>query len=125
MACEEGLEAGLYLRSLFLSMAWGRTVAEYEAAQHLDLHLITDCKSLYDHLHNEGTPKSPADKRLERYGHDAAVTPERPCRPPIHWVPTSEQLVDFLTKHMRCEKWLSTCAEGVLKLPLKGPETDF
>ena len=64
MACGEGLEAGLFLRSLFLSMSKGRLVGEEEAAGHIDLHLLTDCKSLYDHLRREGTPKAPSDKRL-------------------------------------------------------------
>ena len=58
--CGEGLEAGLYLRGLYLSMAYGGTFAEGKAAELADLHLLTDCKSLYDHLHREGVPKAPA-----------------------------------------------------------------
>ena len=39
-------------------------ISEEAAEEFLDLHLLTDCKSLYDHLHREGTPKAPSDKRL-------------------------------------------------------------
>ena len=27
------------------------------------LHLVTDFKSLYDHIHREGTPKAPSEKK--------------------------------------------------------------
>ena len=30
----------------------------------MDIHLCTDCKSLYDHLHKAGTPKPPTERRL-------------------------------------------------------------
>ena len=84
---------------------------------------ITDCESLYDHVHREGTPKAPADKRLaidlaalrqslarqgrhqweKKYhmGPNDVVNPERP--PPLHWLITGEQLADILTKSMRAE----------------------
>ena len=35
---------------------------------------------------------------------DAEVTPEKLCRPPLHWVPTEDQLADMLTKHLRADR---------------------
>ena len=120
-------------------MATGQPCDEAEASKHVELHLLTDCKSVYDHVHREGTPKVPSDKRLavdlasirqaliqearvqwgRRHGDHAEHSPDRPCRPPPHWVPTTEQLADFLTKAMKCDRWLEACAVGLLQLPLK------
>ena len=38
--------------------------AHKEAAQFMEMHLFTDCKSLYDHIQKEGAPKPPSEKRL-------------------------------------------------------------
>ena len=119
MACGEAMEAALYLRCLLLSFQQGRLVPEAEAGEFQEMHLCTDCKSLYDHLHREGVPKAPTERRLaidlaairqslkteaihqwkRRYG-IGAVRPDKPCKPPLHWVPTEEQLADVLTKKM-------------------------
>ena len=64
MACSDAVECGLFLRGLLISMKIGRLVREEECGRFTDFHCITDCKSLYDHVHREGTPKAPADKRL-------------------------------------------------------------
>ena len=40
---------------------------ELKRVEHLaggQIRCITDCKSLYDHLHREGVPRVPSDKRL-------------------------------------------------------------
>ena len=39
-------------------------MAERDAGKYMDIHLCTDCKSLYDHLHKAGTPKPPTERRL-------------------------------------------------------------
>eukprot|EP00435_Cladocopium_sp_Y103_P020889 s510_g5.t1 len=38
------------------------------------------------------------------YG-DVSVRPDKPCKPPLHWVPTDKQLADVLTKKMKPEAW--------------------
>ena len=118
MVCCEAVEHAVYLRSLFLSFASGCMVSEVCGGEKAPLHCITDCKSLFDHLHREGTPKAPSEKRLaidlaglrqilmreakqqfvSEHGPDLDPTPERPCRPPIHWAPTELQLADILKK---------------------------
>ncbi|CAE7625738.1 unnamed protein product [Symbiodinium sp. CCMP2592] len=133
------MENLLFLRSLLASLKGGPRADRRAVEAGIDIHLFTDCKSLYDHLHREGTPKAPADKRLavdladlrqtlmkqgtaqwkKHHGEDARHAPERPCRPPIHWVPTEEQLADFLTKKMKAEAWWQTLERGHIRLPLK------
>eukprot|EP00435_Cladocopium_sp_Y103_P019044 s2967_g4.t1 len=124
MACGDALETCLYLRSLMLSFLHGGLTPEKDAGKYMDIHLCTDCKSLYDHLHKAGTPKPPTERRLaldlaairqsllveakhqwkKLYG-DGSVRPDKPCKPPLHWVPTDKQLADVLTKKMKPEAW--------------------
>eukprot|EP00438_Fugacium_kawagutii_P013250 Skav234490 [mRNA] locus=scaffold3731:121116:128177:+ [translate_table: standard] len=141
MACSDAIESGIFLRGLLVSMMKGYLVPEGLAGKYVDFHCITDCKSLYDHTHREGAPKAPADKRLSidlaairqvlaREGRhqwekmhnkteNDLVTPELPCRPPLHWLPTGEQLADILTKVMKSEWWWERVNSGILRLPLR------
>ena len=139
MACTEGVESALFLRCLFLSFAQGRHVSEDESGKFSPLHCITDCKSLYDHLHREGVPKAPTEKRLAvdlaglrqiflrearhqwlaRHQAGGEPTPERPCRPPLHWMPTHLQLADLLTKEMNAGAWWQIMARGFFDFPLR------
>ena len=139
MACCEATELTIYLRGLYLSMIHGRIIPEAECGRHIEMHFVTDCKSLYDHIHREGIPKAPTEKRLaidlaglrqilmveaehqwrRLHGQDAKLTPQRPCRPPIHWLPTDEQLADVLTKMMSADEWWNVICAGEIQLPLK------
>lgn len=139
MACCEATESGLFLRALFLSMIHGKIIPEQDGGKFFELHRVTDCKSLYDHIRREGVPKSPTEKRLaidlagvrqtrtreaqfqwkRMYGEDASHAPERPCRPPLHWLPTQSQLADLLTMAMNVDEWWATLRSGQLQLPLK------
>ena len=139
MACCEALEHSLYLRSLFTSFAMGHLIKEEDAGAHAPIHCITDCKSLYDHLQREGTPKAPTEKRLaidlaglrqilmrearhqfiEKFGAEQEPTPSMPCRPPIHWVPTELQLADILTKELKSAEWWATIDKGHMNLPFR------
>ncbi|CAE7629272.1 RE2, partial [Symbiodinium sp. KB8] len=139
MSCGEGLESALYLRSLLIGMITGEAANEETAAWYVPIHLFTDCRSLFDHVHREGAPKAPSEKRLaidlaalrqtlmreakiqwlQKHGPDATLTPEKPLRPPLHWVPTEDQLADMMTKTMKAEAWRKACATGTIKIPLK------
>ena len=121
MACSEGLESALFLRGLYISFAKGVRVPDHAGGKYFPLHLVTDCRSLYDHIHREGIPRAPAEKRLaidlaglrqalmvearhqwqDEHGASASPTPEGPLRPPLHWLPTQEQLADILTKRLK------------------------
>jgi len=144
MACGEALESCIFLRSLLLSFTNGRLVGEAEAGALMGLHLFTDCKSLFDHLHREGIPRAPSERRLaldlaairqslavearhewkRNYG-SGTITPEKPCKPPIHWVPTDQQLADVLTKHLNPAGWWETILHGFLALPFMPRQSQF
>eukprot|EP00913_Durusdinium_trenchii_P003903 g3612.t1 len=64
MACCEAMESGTFLRALFLSFVHGKIIPEEACGEFVDLHMVTDCKSLFDHIHREGVPKAPTEKRL-------------------------------------------------------------
>lgn len=64
MAGCEAFENCMFLRSLFLSFRLGRRITEGQAGKYMDVHLITDCRSLYDHVHREGIPRAPSENRL-------------------------------------------------------------
>ncbi|OLQ05060.1 Copia protein [Symbiodinium microadriaticum] len=64
MACSDALESAIFLRGLLVSMMAGHPVPEDSCGEFMEIHLVTDCKSLYDHIHREGTPKAPTEKRL-------------------------------------------------------------
>ena len=139
MACSEGLEGALFLRGLYISFATGARVPDHQGGQFFPLHLVTDCRSLYDHIHREGVPRAPAEKRLaidlaglrqalmieaehqwrQEHGEEFKPTPERPLRPPLHWLPTHEQLADILTKRLKPTEWWGRINSGWLSLPLK------
>ena len=139
MACGDGIESALFLRCLFLSMCKGRLISEEDSGTFIPLHTVTDCKSLFDHLHREGVPKAPTEKRLaidlaglrqvlmrearhqwlDTHGGRFEPTPDRPCRPPIHWLPTHLQLADVLTKGMSSGDWWQMIEQGVFNFPFR------
>jgi hypothetical protein len=141
MACCEGVESALFLRCLFLSFARGIPISEDDSGRFAPLHCVTDCRSLYDHLHREGVPKAPAEKRLaidlaglrqilmreakhqwhEKYGTVGDPTPDKPCRPPLHWMPTHLQLGDILTKEMHAGNWWQLISLGCFDFPFRNP----
>ncbi|CAE7565069.1 unnamed protein product [Symbiodinium microadriaticum] len=106
MSACDALESALYQRGLMASLCTGQLLKEADARG----------------LMQEGAPKAPSDKRLAidiavrtsaapwfkkdaRNGWSAMVlmpdampSPDKPCRLPLHWLPTSEQLADCLTK---------------------------
>ena len=136
MACGDALEMALFLRGLMVSFLHGGLVMENDAGKVLPLHLMTDCRSLYDHLHREGVPRPPSEKRLaielaairqalsiegrhqwaEKHG-AGEIRPDRPLKPPIHWLPTDRQLADVLTKKMAATTWWQMIGEGWLSFP--------
>jgi hypothetical protein len=137
MACGDALEGALFLRGLLASFLKGRLIREDEAGAFIPLHLFTDCRSLYDHLHRDGIPKPPSEKRLaielsairqalaiesrhqwaRQYGR-VPLRPDRPIKPPLHWLPTDKQWADILTKKMQGKSWWEALGEGLSRFPL-------
>ena len=104
MGCAEALEASQYLRAFYETLTTGKLVRLEHGA--LEIKLVTDCRSLYDHLTREGMPRGPQDRRL---GIDLAAIKQEMRREGkklgLFWTPTLEQLADILTKPKRAEDW--------------------
>ena len=120
MACCEGLEAGQFVRS-FLATTFSGKLRRIEELYGNRLHCFSDCRSLYDHVHRQGLPRIPSDKRLAV---DLAAIrqmidrEQQNGRELLHWVPTNVQLADILTKPMVADNWWKMMSEN-LYLPLK------
>ena len=65
----------------------GRLVRPQQARA--KVHLLTDCRSLFDHLNREGIPRAPAERRLAI--DLAAIREVLPGISGLSWVPTEEQ----------------------------------
>ena len=140
MACGDALEGALLLRAMLVSFLKGRLVKEEDAGRYVPMHLFTDCKSLYDHMHRDGLPKPPSEKRLavelaairqslaqesrhqwRRLHGDVPLRPDRPLKPPLRWLPTDQHWADVLTKKMSASAWWQAIGDGRARFPLMVP----
>lgn len=46
---------------------------------------------------------------------NGSPTPEKPLRPPLHWLPTGDQVADLLTKRLKAADWWCTVKRGFLE----------
>ena len=117
-ACVEGLETGQHVRSLFETLLAG-TLVRVEDAK-IPVFCLSDCRSLFDHIHKQGVPRVPADRRLAvdlaalRQGLKAEQWSHRL---PLGWVPSSHQLGDILTKPQDPYGWWTAVKQKLL-IPL-------
>ncbi|CAE7414743.1 RE2 [Symbiodinium sp. CCMP2592] len=117
-ACSEAVEMGQYVRSFVESVLHG-SLKKINDVAGSKLRCLTDCKSLYDHLHREGVPRVPSDKRLAidlaalRQTFDLERVRDRI---PLYWVPTEFQLADILTKPKSPDGWWDTIC-SCIRLP--------
>ncbi|CAE7224992.1 GIP [Symbiodinium sp. KB8] len=118
-ASVEGLEAGQYMRSFLETVAKGELVT-VEAAVTPAI-CLSDCRSLYDHIHKEGVPRVPSDRRLAI---DLAALRQGLrwekwySKLPLAWVPSGLQLGDVLTKPVDPGKWWEMLSSK-LSLPIE------
>ena len=123
MACCEGLEAGQFVRSFMATTLSGK-LCRIEELFGRRLHGFSDCRSLFDHVHRQGLPRIPSDKRLAI---DLAAVrqmldqEQQGGRQLLHWVPTYAQLADILTKPMVADVWWKLMLQK-LYIPLKEEE---
>jgi hypothetical protein len=124
MACADALEGAQYMRAFYETLVRGglKKVSECEH----EIHLFTDCKSLYDTVTKEGLPRMPSDRRLaiDLAALRMDLDVEKGHRTQIHWVPTTVQEADMLTKPMKTEVWWRELKEPKL-LPLRKLREDF
>ncbi|CAE7692154.1 GIP [Symbiodinium sp. CCMP2592] len=105
-ASVEGLEAAQYMRSFFETVIKGELV-KVECAT-TPLLCLSDCRSLYDHIHKEGLPRVASDRRLaiDLAALRQGLRWER-WYPKLlmAWVPSALQLADVLTKPKDPHDW--------------------
>ena len=119
-ASVEGIENGQYMRSFIETLVNGTLVKVEQCTRHL--LCLSDCRSLYDHIHKEGIPRTPSDRRLaidlaalrqtlraERWG----------SKLPLGWVPSVYQLGDILTKPQDADGWWEKI-DGKLSISVRG-----
>ena len=105
MACADALEGAQYLRAFYETLLDGKLRKVSECTH--EIRLFTDCKSLYDTVTNEGLPRMPSDRRLaiDLAALRMDLDPSRGFKTRIHWVPTTVQEADHLTKPMKSTTW--------------------
>ena len=123
MGCIEGIELAYYVRAMIASLLSGglarRTGEEYP------LVAMTDCRSLYDHFHKDGLPRTPSDRRLaidiaclrQTLQAEARAHADDDARAPLVWVPTELQRGDLLTKPKKSGDWWNTSSS--LMIPVR------
>ncbi|CAE7245918.1 RE2 [Symbiodinium sp. CCMP2592] len=98
-ACVEGVEGAQYMRSFIETLMTGELVM-VETAQ-ARLLCLSDCRSLFDHIHKQGIPRVPTDRRLaiDLAALRQSLKKERwASKLPLGWVPSHLQHGDVLTK---------------------------
>ena len=105
-ASVEGMEAGQHVRALYETLVTGELVKVEESA--VPLLCLSDCRSLYDHVHKQGVPRVPTDRRLavDLAALRQALKSEKwTSKLPLAWLASSYQLADVLTKPQDATKW--------------------
>ncbi|CAE7247031.1 GIP, partial [Symbiodinium sp. CCMP2456] len=122
-ACVEGLEGGQYVRAVYEALTFGELKKVEDAT--LPVVCLSDCRSLYDHLHREGVPRTPSDRRLaiDLAALRQALRLERWTeRLPLAWIPSELQLGDVLTKPQDPKAWWNMILQK-LTIPISIIET--
>ena len=105
-ACVEGVEAGQHVRALFETLASGELVRVEDSR--VPLICLSDCRSLYDHVHKQGVPRIPSDRRLAvdlAALRQALKREQWSSKLPLAWLASACQLADVLTKPQNPSKW--------------------
>ena len=90
LAMADAMDNGIFLASLYTELMTGKVCPE-----NLNIHLITDCKSLHDNLNSN---KAVTEKRLRLEIASIKEALHRQLVKEHVWVPTEQQLADVLTK---------------------------
>ena len=102
MACSNAV-----LRRFFETLLTGQL--QRTPGGRFQVRLLSDCRSLYDHLVKEGIPRIPTDRRLAI--DLAAIREDLKSLGRFAWVPTQSQLADVLTKPMKATAWWNLILE--------------
>ncbi|CAE7733722.1 GIP [Symbiodinium sp. CCMP2592] len=117
-ACIEGLEGAQYIRACYETILSGEMTKVEDAKT--PLVCLSDCRSLFDHLHRQGVPRTPSDRRLavDLAALRQALKAEKWSEKlPLAWIPSEIQLGDVLTKPQDPTPWWDMITKKVF-LPI-------
>ena len=104
LALVDAMDNEIFLASLYTELMTGNVCPEK-----LNIHIITDCKSLHDDL---TTNKAVSEKRLRLEIASIKEKIQKHMVKEYVWVPTEEQLADVLTKKGASPLRLLSVLEG-------------
>ena len=108
-----------FVRALLCDVMCGGMPVESYGEDHMKVVMWTDCKSLYDHMQNEGT--IPKDRHTAvwvaalRCGVSAGAG-RCTAKAAMRWLPSRWQLADGLTKGGLAEVMRSVLVKGATRL---------
>ena len=117
-ACVEALEGGQFMRSVYETICTGEMISVEKATY--PIVCLSDCRSLFDHIHKEGVPRTPADRRLaiDLAALRQSLKQERWSQKlPSAWIPSELQLGDVLTKPQDPAHWWTSVKQR-LTIPI-------
>ncbi|CAE7643339.1 RE1 [Symbiodinium sp. CCMP2456] len=98
MGCIEGIELAHYVRAMIASFLTGDL--NRHTGEEYPMVAMTDCRSLYDHFHKDGLPRTPSDRRLaidiaclrQTLQHEARGHGGGDERAPLVWVASADPI---------------------------------
>ena len=105
-ACVEGVEAAQHVRALFETLVAGELIKVEDSR--VPLLCLSDSRSLYDHVHKQGVPRVPSDRRLAvdlAALRQALKAEQWGSKLPLGWLASAFQLADVLTKPQDPGRW--------------------
>ena len=136
MSAVDALGAAQVLRATLVWSLFPGSAASDPDPQLCPIRCVTDCASLYDTIHREGSVKLPAERRLvldligfreglaEEIAHLVIGVAEA-SKLPLSWVPTAEQLGDGLTKRSTGERLRTALSSGRVAIREQEPTPDM
>ena len=125
-ACIEALEGAQYIRACYETLLSGEMTKVEDAK--IPLVCLSDCRSLFDHLHRQGVPRTPSDRRLavDLAALRQALRAEKwSDKLPLAWIPSRIQLGDVLTKPQDTTNWWELITKRVfLPISVVGPRAE-
>ena len=122
-ACVEALEGGQFMRSVYETICTGEMISVEKATY--PIVCLSDCRSLFDHIHKEGVARTPTDRRLaiDLAALRQTLKQERWSQKlPLAWIPSEIQLGDVLTKPQDPARWWTSVKQR-LTIPISIAET--